>query len=85
MRLGSGSGTPVRAIVSAREITVSGIRGMRPIAFEDTFDKGTLKGGLNPAMGAGTGVPLPPEVKLVWGKTYEPEGTPAKAAGEASQ
>lgn len=79
------SGKPVRATVSVREITVPGIRGMRPIAFEDTFDKGTLKGGLNPAMGAVTGVPLPPEVKLVWGKTYEPEGTPAKAAGEASQ
>lgn len=77
------SGKPVRATISSREIAVPGIRDMRPIAFEDTFDQGSLKGALNPALGAVAGAAPPPEIMLVWGKTYEDTDTPAKAAGEA--
>jgi len=79
------SGKPVRATVSARKITVPGIRDMRPIAFEDTFDEATLKGALNPAMGAGTGVSLPPEVELVWRMPHQQADVSKKAAGEATQ
>lgn len=78
------SGKPVGAMVFARKITVPGIRNMRPIAFEDTFDQATLKGALNPAMGARNGEKVPPEVELVWGITDEREGRPARAAEETS-
>lgn len=79
------SGKPVHATMAAREITMAGIRGMRPIAFEDAFDKASLKGALNPAMGAVAGVALPAEVKLVWGLTGESAGAATKAAGETKQ
>lgn len=64
-------GKPVQASVSARNITVPGIRGVRPVPFEDTFDA------LSIAYGLQSFNPGKPVFSMVW--TLQP-AEPAKGA-----
>lgn len=65
------AGKPVQASVSARDITVPGIRGTRPVPFEDAFDALSITYGLQ------ADSPGRPVVRMVW--KLEPAG-PAKGA-----
>jgi hypothetical protein len=66
------AGNPVQASVSARDITVPGIRGVRPVPFEDAFDALSIVLGLQPVS------PGKPDVKMVW--KLEPPSPARKGA-----
>jgi hypothetical protein len=68
------SGKPERASVTDRNITVRGIRGVRPVAFENTFDELAAQYALK----GGAATPGNPEVfEMVW--TLEPPAPATKA------
>lgn len=78
-RFGAG-GKPGRASVVAREIAVPGIRGLRPIAFEDSFDIASVQAALRQA---GSGKPDAPErVEFVWTMDPEEPGDDGLAKGD---
>lgn len=54
------AGNPAQASVSARDIAVPGIRGVRPVPFEDAFDALSIAYGLQPVN------PGKPVFKMVW-------------------
>ena len=60
------AGKPVAASVVERRIKVRGIRGMRPVAFETTFDALALHYALQGGDGGRPGAPLPPVFEMVW-------------------
>jgi hypothetical protein len=59
------AGKPVRARVTGREIKVRGIRGTRPVAFENTFDALSVRHGMQ-GNAAAPGASAPPVFKMVW-------------------
>lgn len=59
------AGKPIEAHVVKRQVEVRGIRGVRPVAFENTFDALSIRNGLQGAA-AKPGEPLPPVFQLVW-------------------
>lgn len=63
------SGKPIDPYVVERKIKVRGIRGVRPVAFENTFDELSLRHGLQGV--AKPGDPLPPVFQMVW--SLEPQ------------
>jgi len=60
------AGKPVEVNVVERKITVPGIRGVRPVAFENTFDALSLHQGFQGGDAAKPGAPLPPVFQMVW-------------------
>ena len=60
------AGKPVAASVIDRRIKVRGIRGVRPVAFETTFDALALHYALQGGDGGRPGAPLPPVFEMVW-------------------
>ena len=76
------SGKTVRASVVERKITVPGIRGVRPIAFEDAFDAVSVQHVLK-LRAPDTSKPAPEKVfQMVW--SLEPEA-PANATNKPVQ
>lgn len=71
------TGKPLQASVAARKIKVDGIRGVRPVAFEDAFDTVSVSHALaRPHYDKPAGA-APFELQLVW-TLDEPAATPAK-------
>lgn len=66
------AGNPAQVSVSARDITVPGIRGVRPVPFEDAFDALSIEYGLQPVN------PGKPVFKMVW--DLEPPSSARKGA-----
>lgn len=60
------AGKPIQARVIKREIVVPGIRGLRPIAFEDAFDAVAIQGALVPPVAGAEGPALGKRYELVW-------------------
>jgi len=60
------AGKPTHAEVIERTITVPGIRGMRPIAFEDMFDARAVRQTMQGATPGKPGTRPDPVVELVW-------------------
>lgn len=73
-------GKPGRASVTDRKIAVRGIRGVRPVAFEDTFDTLAVHYALKQAQTAKPGNTEPQAYKMVW--NLEPHDA---KAGKTSQ
>lgn len=63
------AGKPIEAHIVTRKVAVRGIRGVRPVAFENTFDELSIRHGLQGAP-AKPGEPPDPALQLVW--TLEP-------------
>lgn len=59
------AGKPVQASVTERRITVRGIRGVRPVAFENTFDAPSLRYALEGGPAGKSGTPAP-VFEMVW-------------------
>lgn len=83
------AGKPVQVSISARQITVRGIRGVRPVAFENTFDAPSLRYALANAAPAKQGEPPPATFKMDWSLESSeapagaPPGRPSAAAAGA--
>jgi len=60
------AGKPVAASVIKRKIAVRGIRGVRPVAFETTFDDLAVHYALQGGDGGRPGAPLAPTFDMVW-------------------
>ena len=60
------AGKPVAASVIQRKITVRGIRGVRPVAFETAFDALAVHYARQGGEGGSPGAPLPPVFDMVW-------------------
>lgn len=75
------AGKPVQASVVERKITVRGIRGARPVAFENTFDAPALSYALNGGGAINTGKPGPQVFELVW--QLEPPPAADKSATQS--
>lgn len=71
-------GKPLQASVTARRIEVPGIRGVRPVLFEDVFDAASIRHGMAPGSGEQAGPPL---YEMVW--SLEPRAATNKAPGQA--
>ena len=80
-RIFDAKGKPLQAWVSGRNLTVPGIRGVRPIAFEDAFDTLAVRYAL-----AGSdvkdGKPGPKMFQMVWHLT-PPDGNDAQPGQHA--
>lgn len=59
-------GKPVEASIVKREIKVGGIRGVRPVAFEDVLDAVTLRYALQPGAAAPSGAAGPQVFAMAW-------------------
>ena len=60
------AGKPVQASVAKRDITVRGIRGVRPVAFESTFDALSMKYGLTAQVTAKPAADNTQLFQMVW-------------------
>lgn len=60
------AGKPTHAEVIERKIDVRGIRGVRPIAFEDIFDARAVRLTLQGASAGKPGIKTDPVVEMVW-------------------
>lgn len=60
------SGRIQHATVSRRELTVPGVRGVRPVAFENTFDDLTVHYGFGAGNSGKPDPAAPKEVQLMW-------------------
>jgi hypothetical protein len=80
------AGKPVEASVVSRDLTVRGIRGVRPVAFEDAFDAVSVQYALRGG-GAVPGAPLPQRFAMQWSlqSSRPAAGTPAKKTGGKQQ
>lgn len=76
------AGKPVQASVVKRDITVRGIRGVRPVAFEDTFDALSMKYGLKAQVAAKPAADNTQLFQMVW--TLD-ESAPEPDAGNKKQ
>jgi len=74
-------GKPLQAWVSGRNLTVPGIRGVRPIAFEDAFDVLAVRYALAGSDGK-DGKPGPKVFQMVW-HLDPPDGNDAQAGQHA--
>lgn len=77
------SGRPEHASVTGREIKVPGVRGMRPVAFENTFDALAVHYALEGGDPAKTGNASPKVFKMVW--SLEPRAPSAAKANPTSK
>lgn len=77
-------GKAIEASIVQREIGVGGIRGVRPLAFEDALDAATLRYALHPDTRPQPGKTTEPLFTMVW--TLDPPAgeKPAAAAGARS-
>ncbi|WP_288378975.1 hypothetical protein [uncultured Massilia sp.] len=74
------AGKPLRASVTAREITVRGIRGMRPVVFENTFDAASVQFALQGS--ASPGARLPEVFNMNWSLDPAASAAPKKTGGK---
>lgn len=75
-----GAGKPVQASVVKREITVRGVRGVRPVAFEDAFDALSIKYGSSAQLAAKPAADNTQSLQMVW--MLDPDDPAAQAGGK---